>query len=1046
MSESHLLHTLTDLSVGRSKPLLLIEDAAEMPVQSSGVLFVAPSDFRRNSVFFGFQIELNQLHKKLTADEKRNVGTRAVLVHGASGSGKSHLVREYVWRHKDDYPGGVFWIDARSEELLFQCFWDIAQSAALTTEPSALVDGWNSFDRFIPAVKRWLEGRDNWLLVFDNVSLDSEDQLASFQSFLPDCLGGNIIYTSVNRTLARKQRLLHPSDVKVHPLSVEDARQLLYEGLNIEDPTPQQQKKATEVVKHLEYLPLAIHALSFKLFATGKSLEKYQIGSYKTSSRIAEPYVEIMVALWENSHVEAIHLINILSFLGHYVPVAMIHLGRKGLANFNIEVRSIDREGSTKRDLDATIATLIKYGLVERALQPYASLDQSFLSKNSNESKAEPATMNENDTSLDSSADASSQSSVGGIEILRIHTVAQSFFRDELWLKDKGKFQWYLSAAVSMFCFSYNNAATILNNEAGRGLVRDFREYECHAAKLLSHFPKNPGKASLGLRRSRHELRTVLRSIKDEIQSRSPNHSSELVRGTAQASIFDRTSSTSSNGLETPTSTPSRTSTWGFEVTNKQESPVDYKAQPGSNIEAYENDKKLQIVREDAGYMSGIDADVYDGSRRVSSDTVSDVTQPSGHLGMTSVEKAVAKPTPFIPQIFQGHITSKPHRDLGEWRPRPTQPSVTYSQARADPTIWDPSVSLAHTRSNSSGDRSGPMSAGSEAEARLAAFHSANPPAARGGRIRSTSRSRLDESVQSIVPPTNLEVQTETLHPRGLSPLAAEFRPRDEYQQDAELLVFQLPASRPESRTLSATIVPPLPVEENIALTRRVPANLAPIQLRTEASLPPNYMTTSAVLPSGYASQPMSRDNSKESHASMSTEPPLFKPTFSTQHTAARRGSSFSPHASPHLKPTRLTPVPIQGSAIRIRSVLDSSSTSPVSPPFEPCSVGSDANLLTTRPQNYNTVQFGDSEPVDLAEAKSRTEEYRRRLPFERGDFRRTGFHRARPYPTQNMIPTPSDEGLLRDMVDVREGLDLSRTIGGIQGLGIHRGRVPPRQ
>ncbi|KAL9110391.1 MAG: hypothetical protein Q9227_005122 [Pyrenula ochraceoflavens] len=1011
--------------------------ATEMLVQSSGALFVTPSDFRRNAVFYGFQIELEQLHKKLNTKEKRNIGPRAVLVHGGPGSGKSHLVREYVWRHRDDYPGGVFWIDARSEELLYQCFWNVAQSAALMTGHNAVIDGWDTFDRFIPAVRSWLEQRDGWLLVFDNLSLDSDEQMMALQPMLPDRVGSHIIYTSVNRTLARKQRLFHPSDVKVHPLSLEDARRLLYEGLDIERPSPQQQKKATEMVKHLDYLPLAIHALSFKLFATGKSIEKYQIGSYKTNSRIAEPYMEIMAALWENSHMEAIHLINLLSLLGHFIPIALIHLGRKGLINFSIEIRSPDQDGRAKRDLDVTIATLIKYGLVERALQPYTSPDRSVSLKNGDNANSEPATMTDSGSGLNGSIGASSHSSTGGIEILRIHTVAQSFCRDEL-LKDKEKFQWYLCAAVSMFCNSYQNAALIMKQENGGGLVRDFREYECHAAKLHSHFPKNPLKASKGLRQRRHELRVVLRSIKQEIQNRSPNRSSESVRITAQASVFDRTSSTSSNGPETPMSTPSRTSTWGFEGAVKHESPTNYRPSQGNELVSYGEDETIfHLSREDTGYISGMDENVWVESRRVSSGNTSNDTGTGDTPQLKSADQITASTSPVLRQIFQAHISSKPRKDLGEWRPRPSQPSITYSQAKADPTTWNPPGSSNLTRRGSFEDRFRPISIGSEAEARLAAFHRLNPPAARGGRVRSPSRPRTDDTLLPN-PPSATGVHNENVNPSGLSALAPEFKPHDRACPQPEFIMPSIPTSRRGSLSAAATYgtnLPLLPVEENITFSRGPYGALKAPPSRIEWPLPQDYVTMSAILPSGYASQPMSRDGSKESQASMSTEPPRFKPTFSS----IRGGSNLSPRTSPHLTPSRLAPIPIDGGNIRRRGVPDSSSVSPVSPIFEPSSLSSDVNFKMNRTELGNSVQFGDSDPVDLAAARLRTEEYQRKLPFERGDFRRRSHRELRPYPNQNMIPTPSDEGILRAMVQSQGREGSIRSVGRRKGLGMYR-------
>ncbi|KAJ5124935.1 uncharacterized protein N7515_008760 [Penicillium bovifimosum] len=44
---------------------------------------------------------------------------------------KTHLARHYVFTQRDCYPGGIFWIDARSRESMYKCFWEIAQAATL---------------------------------------------------------------------------------------------------------------------------------------------------------------------------------------------------------------------------------------------------------------------------------------------------------------------------------------------------------------------------------------------------------------------------------------------------------------------------------------------------------------------------------------------------------------------------------------------------------------------------------------------------------------------------------------------------------------------------------------------------------------------------------------------------------------------------------------------------------------------------------------------------------------------------------------------------
>src|SRR5206468_4119603 len=62
---------------------------------------------------------------------------------------------------------------------------------------------------------------------------------------------------------------------------------------------------------------------------------------------------------------QALHLINLLSFLGHQVPVGLLNLGRAAMTAENLEIQTSAQTGE-EPDLDNTLGTLIHYGLIER--------------------------------------------------------------------------------------------------------------------------------------------------------------------------------------------------------------------------------------------------------------------------------------------------------------------------------------------------------------------------------------------------------------------------------------------------------------------------------------------------------------------------------------------------------------------------------------------------------------------------------------------------------------------------------------------------------
>ena len=66
--------------------------------------------FPRNADFVGRTDDLDRLHAVLQT--RRPVGIRPAGLTGMGGIGKTQLAVEYVYRHKGDYPGGIFWVNA----------------------------------------------------------------------------------------------------------------------------------------------------------------------------------------------------------------------------------------------------------------------------------------------------------------------------------------------------------------------------------------------------------------------------------------------------------------------------------------------------------------------------------------------------------------------------------------------------------------------------------------------------------------------------------------------------------------------------------------------------------------------------------------------------------------------------------------------------------------------------------------------------------------------------------------------------------------------
>ncbi|KAH8692638.1 hypothetical protein BGW36DRAFT_302398 [Talaromyces proteolyticus] len=703
-------------------------------------LFVVPPGFHPNATFIGMEKELNELHIRLYRAKKRAESIAAVLICGVTGSGKTHLAREYVHRHRRDYPGGIFWIDAKSFLSISTCYWDIARAAALTNDRDAKQQASTDSSVFVNEVCRWLGAKEEWLLVFDGLSFDEDNQINTFKTYLPpNTKNSSIIYTSVDRTLAKKTRLLEPYCLNVRPLKPEEARRLLFKDLDIKKPTPEQSKKATDIVEYYQCLPLAIHAISHRLTATRKPLERYHIDSHLTDQKLAEPFIGIMEDLSEHSHFEALSLINLLSFFGHHVPVGLITWGKSALDSLNIQIFTSSRSGETG-DIDTTLGVLIQYGLIERVSDPYPG--RSLISESSTKHSDSP----ENETvGWSSESFTDSQETTGiyqsTVDVIKIHSVVQGFCRDELHSQDQemqkvkgisdpkqktngtqGDPSYYLLwllAATKLFYKSYENARyKMTKDNTGSIFIKDLREYETHAERIMSHYKRANARSHITeTKAAKQSLRDVVKDIKKELARISPNASEESLRH--EKSIFDRSSSSSSapsSSMED--SGVSRRSTWNAdgEESIKVESPLDmaHPEQPDRvRLELFPPHIYRETTEEkDDGYLTDGEGKTISSRRpSVTPSQLSQITEKPAALDGTMSDESnwklvtnrketkAKEPTPKISR-FRGR-PKRAFRTIGSsYRPSPALTKVSSAQGEGSMSLPSTSFGWISRRTN----------------------------------------------------------------------------------------------------------------------------------------------------------------------------------------------------------------------------------------------------------------------------------------------------------------------------------------------------------
>jgi tetratricopeptide (TPR) repeat protein len=250
----------------------IIEDiaAAQQPALSPGApiaLWNVP--VFRNPYFTGRESLLAVLHAGLRSG--RVMALTPAPVSGSAargGQGKTQVAVEYAYRYAHDYEA-VLWVDASSRESLLH---DFAALAELLDLPERnLADQ----DAIVRAVKRWLEGYEHWLLIFDQA-----DQPVHLLEFLTAKYRGHILLTSRAASLGT---LLGAECIHVGPMEPEEAALFLLRRaralpLNgqFDDAHIVPRRLAREIAHDLDNLPLALDLAGAYIDITGSTLEHYE--------------------------------------------------------------------------------------------------------------------------------------------------------------------------------------------------------------------------------------------------------------------------------------------------------------------------------------------------------------------------------------------------------------------------------------------------------------------------------------------------------------------------------------------------------------------------------------------------------------------------------------------------------------------------------------------------------------------------------------------------------------------------------------------------
>ncbi|CAG7916566.1 unnamed protein product [Penicillium olsonii] len=244
------------VQVGINKGSIYLPDRPETPVDPLSTI-----PFRRDRDFVDREILFDQLESKTSVQ-----GSRIALV-GLGGVGKSQVAIEYCYRLRDRSPDTwVIWIYASNATRFEQSCRDVADQVRI---PGRKIPKVNIFK----LLRDWLNGKRNWVLVFDNVDdtqflvetysaghedtpdmrLGSDIQTRTIWSYFPESLTGSIVITSRNRGGISK--LVEDCDIiSVDPMDQEVGCLLFEKKLGMKA----DKEEILRLITALESMPLAI--------------------------------------------------------------------------------------------------------------------------------------------------------------------------------------------------------------------------------------------------------------------------------------------------------------------------------------------------------------------------------------------------------------------------------------------------------------------------------------------------------------------------------------------------------------------------------------------------------------------------------------------------------------------------------------------------------------------------------------------------------------------------------------------------------------------
>ncbi len=253
-----------------------------------------------NEHFTGRRALLDELGRRLDSEATMAV-TQSAAMHGMGGVGKTQVALRFCYEHAAEYDL-VWWIDAETEAE--------TDFAALADEVGVEAPPGTDQREVVAAVRKALEQRDRWLLVFDNA-----EKPEAIRELRPQ-FGGHVLVTSRNPKWGKTAGTLSV-ETWTRPESVE----FLATATGRDEPDA-----ADALAAELGDLPLALAQAAGYVEATGFTLAEYleeyldRREALWAQEAAPEDYAKTVATTWELSRQEIGDGVDVLRLCAFLAP------------------------------------------------------------------------------------------------------------------------------------------------------------------------------------------------------------------------------------------------------------------------------------------------------------------------------------------------------------------------------------------------------------------------------------------------------------------------------------------------------------------------------------------------------------------------------------------------------------------------------------------------------------------------------------------------------------------------------------------------------